>query len=212
MKLNKVSGLFMAFMIAISLTGLAYAHWSDTVKIEGTIKMAHIRIKIISHKALLSKEVEEYSEIISEISGDGHLLTLTCTNLRPCWYTWIGLKTQNEGSLPANVKTPEYSFEPPDGFEDYFETNHYFYGPFPEKEDHGNPIHEVWRDATIGEELLEDGTPNFPIDHEEIVPFTVEPGEKVVIWIWIHCSSELPNDAQGKEVTLYIHIVDDPAI
>jgi len=211
-RLNKVSGLFMAFTIAISITGLTYAHWSDTIKIEGNLEMAHIRIKIISYKALLSQEVQKYSTIESEVSEDGHLLMLNCTNLQSCWYTWIGLKTQNDGSLPANVKPPEYSFEPSDGFEDYFETEHYFYGPFPRKESPDSPIHLVWNDATIDEELLKNGTQNFPIDYNKIVPFTAEPGEKVIIWIWIHCKLDIPNDAQDKEVTLYIRIVDDLAI
>jgi hypothetical protein len=138
------------------------------------------------------------------------LLTLKCTNLRPCWFIWVGLKTQNQGSLPANVKLPEYRFEGPDGFEKYFETEEYFYGPYPEAENPENPIHGVWSNAKVGRELLEDGTVTFT-NTLNSPPFPADPNEKVVIWIWVHCKLGIPDDAQGQTVTLYINIVDDIA-
>ena len=209
MRLTKGSGFFMAFMIAVSLTGLSYAHWSDTIKIEGTAKMAHIRIKIISYKALTSKEVKKYSTINTELSEDGHMLIIYCSNLKPCWHVWIGLVTQNEGSLPANVKPPEYIFDGPDGFEDYFETMEYYYGPYPEDTGYGNL--EVWGNVVVGEDLMEDGTVTFTTP-SKIPPFSTDPYEKVVIWIWIHVKNDIPDDIQGIEGTLYIRIVDDLAI
>jgi hypothetical protein len=210
MRLNKVSGFFMAFTIAMSLTGLTYAHWSDNIKIEGKLEMAHIRITIISYKALTSKEVEKYSEIDTVLSEDGHLMTITCTNLKPCWFVWIGLVTQNQGSLPANVKPPEYIFEGPDGFHDYFETEEYFYGPYPENTGFGNL--EVWGKVRIDPDgpLRPDGT--VTLTDENPPPFPTDPGEKTVIWIWIHCEMAMPPDAQGKTVTLYVRIVDDMAV
>lgn len=210
MKLSKISGLFVAFTIAVSLTGLTYAHWSDTIRIEGTLEMAHIRMTIISYKALTSREVKKYSTIEAELSEDGHLLTLTCANLKPCWFVWVGLVTQNQGSLPANVKPPEYTFEGPDGFNDYFETREYFYGPYPENTGFGNL--EVWGKVIVSDKgpLKPDGTVTFTDGHPP--PFPTDPGEKTVTWIWIHCMADMPPDAQGKTVTLYIRIVDDMAI
>lgn len=211
MRINKVSGLFMAFMMAVSLTGLSYAHWSDTIKIEGTAKMAHIRIKIISYKALTSKEVEKYSTIDTELSEDGHVLIIYCSNLKPCWHVWIGLVTQNQGSLPANVKPPEYVFDGPDGFEDYFETMEYYYGPYPESTGFGN--HEIWGKVKVDENgpLKPDGTVTFTTAPNP-PPFSTDPYEKAVIWIWIHVKNDTPDDIQGIEGTLYINIVDDLAI
>ncbi len=209
MRVRKVSGFFMAFMIAVSLTGLSYAHWSDTIKIEGTAKMAHIRIKIISYKALTSKEVENYSTIDTELSEDGHMLIIYCSNLKPCWHVWIGLVTQNEGSLPAYVKSPEYIFDGPDGFEDYFETMEYYYGPY--SKDTGYGKLEVWGNVVVGEDLMENGTVTFTTP-SETPPLETDPYEKVVIWIWIHVKNDTPDDIQGIEGTLYIRIVDDIAI
>lgn len=210
MAVNKVSGLFMAFIIALSLTGLVYAHWSDTIKIEGKLEMAHIGIQIKSYKALLPKEDKD-GNIEAEISEDGHLLTITWTNLGPDRYAWIGLVIQNQGSLPAYVKAPEYIFEGPDGFDDYFETKEWFYGPYSEKTGFGTL--EIWGKVAISEEgpLKPDGTVTVTdMLHDPPVP--TDPYEKVVVWIWIYCDEEIPPDAQGETVILYISIVDDPAI
>ena len=137
MKNKTLIGLFLATLMATSITGLTYALWSETLEIKGTIKMASFGIKIISYKALLSKCVEKYSEMEANPSPDDQFLYIEATNLKPCWYTWIGLKIQNDGDLPANIKHMEYIFEPYN-FDDYFTVKEYFYGPFPEAEGQNN--------------------------------------------------------------------------
>ena len=208
---NKIYALFMISVIILSMAGLTYAHWADSIYIYGRVKMAHIRLTITSYKNLTSKSVMGYSTIISELSEDGHTLTLICTGLRPSWFIWIGLVTQNQGSLPANVKPPQYSFEGPDGFHDYFETAEYFYGPYPKNTGYGNL--EVWGNVKVSDDgpLKPDGTVTFQTDPND-PPFAAQPLEKVVIWIWIHVRSDLPSNAQGKSIKLYINIVDDIAI
>ena len=209
MKIKNNYGFFMIIMIVMSFTGLSYAHWSDTIKIEGKAKMAHIKIQIISYKNLTSKYVEKYSTIDSELSEDGHLLTLYCTNLKPCWHVWLGLVTQNQGSLSANIKLPIYEFEGPDGFEDYFETKEFFYGPYPEETGFGSL--EVWGGVKVSEDgpLTPDGEAIFITPNNEIIPFPTDPWEKTVIWIWIHVKATVPVNIQGIEGTLNIRIVDD---
>lgn len=217
MRINKIATLLMVLTVTLSIVGITYSHWSDTIKINGTVKMAHLKLTIISYKNLTSQEVQEYSNITSELSPDGHTLTLVCDGLKPCWFIWIGLVTQNQGSLPASLKPPEYSFDDPDGFQDYFENKEYFYGPYPENTGFGKL--EVWGHVKVSEDgpLKPDGSVTFsttptatsppPFD-----PIPIDPGEKVVIWIWIHVHTSIPDDAQEKAVTMYINIVDDAAI
>ena len=207
---NKFSALFIALVVILSIAGFTYAHWGGTVQIRGTVKMAHIKMTIKSEKVLTSKEIEKYSKVTYQKSLDGHTLEIHCTNLRPCWYVWIGLVTQNQGTLPVNVKAPEYSYEDPNGLKKYFETKDYLYGPYPENLGLGQL--EVWADVKIDEELLPDGTTNFPTAKPHKPPFPADRGERVIVWIWIHCKAEIPNDANGKTITLYINIVDDIAI
>jgi len=208
---NKTYAIFMILAISLSIVGFVYAHWSDSIHISGTVKMAHIKLTIISYKNLTSCCVQRYSKITSQLSPDGHTLTLTCTGLKPCWFVWIGLLTQNQGTLPAIVKPPEYSFDDPDGFKDYFETKEYYYGPYPEATGFGTL--EVWGGAKVSTfgPLKPEGTTTFKTP-SHTPPFVTQPGEKVVIWIWIHVHTSIPDTAQGKTVKLYITIVDDLAI
>jgi hypothetical protein len=208
MTINKSYAIFMTLTIILSIAGFTYAHWTGIIRINGRVKMAHILVDIKSRKVLLSKDVEKYSSVTCEILPDNHTLAIYSENLKPCWYIWVGLVMQNQGTLPGKIKPPNYIFEDSNGFEDYFETREYFYGSYPENTGFGNL--EVWGKAKINEQLLKDGTVNFETDPTP-TPFPINPTEKAVVWIWIHVQTDIPNDAQGQTVTLYINIVDDIA-
>ena len=210
MKTTKLSALFMTLAIILSLAGFTYAHWADTVQIEGRAKMAHILVNINSEKVLMSKDVQKYSSVTYEVSADKHTLAIYSENLKPCWYIWVGLVIQNQGPLPGQLKPPEYSFEPSDTWGTYFETEEYFYGPYPEETGFGNL--EVWGKVEIDEQLLPDGTVDFPTEVPKPPPIPLDPTEKAVLWIWIHVHETVPEDSQGDTITLYINIVDDLAI
>jgi hypothetical protein len=209
MNTRKFHAVFLALAIVLSIVGFTYAHWTDTIRIEGRVKMAHILVDIKSEKVLMSKDVERYSSVTYEVSPDKHTLAINSENLKPCWYIWVGLVIQNEGPLPGKVKSPNYVFENANGFDEHFEVTEYFYGPYPESTGFGSL--EVWGKATIDDKLSSDGTVGF-ITNPTVTPFLLNPNEKAVIWIWMHVETSIPNDAQGETVTLYIEIVDDIAI
>lgn len=209
MTTTKISALLMTTVVILSIAGFTYAHWADTIRINGTIEMAHILVNINSEKVLTSKDVEKYSSVTYEVSPDKHTLAIYSKNLKPCWYIWVGLVLQNQGTLPGKIKPPIYSFEDENGFEEYFETAEYFYGAYPENTGFGTL--EVWGRVKIDEQLKPDGTVTFTTPSTP-TPFTIDPTEKAVMWIWIHVKPSVPPTAMGKAVTLYINIVDDPAI
>lgn len=211
MNTTKISAIFMVLAITLSIAGFTYAHWTDTVRINGTVEMAHILIDIKSDKVLISRDVQRKynSAVWWEVSPDRHTLEIHSLNLGPCWYIWVGLVMQNQGPLLGQIKPPEYVFEDGYGFEDYFETKDYFYGPYPENTGFGNL--EVWGKTKIDKHLLDDGTVTF-ITPSKPTPFTLNPTEKAIIWVWIHVIPDVPYTAEGKTVTLYINIVDDIAI
>jgi len=206
---QKLIALATLVLILTSIAGLAYSHWSDTIYINGTIKMAHVGIQIISYKNLTSKYVMRYSTITSELSADGRTLTITFDGAWPCWFVWVGLALQNKGTLPAMMKPPVYGYEDPNGFKEYFETKEYFYGPYPESTGFGRL--EVWDNVKVPEQLRPDGATTFTTK-PTTPPFTTDPGEKVVLWIWMHCKETIPNNAMGKTVKVFITIVDDLAV
>lgn len=211
MNTNKFYALLMLLVITLSIAGFTYAHWTDTIRINGTIKMAQILIDIKSEKVLMSRTVKKYynSSVSYEVSPDLHTLEIHSKNLGPCWYIWVGLVMQNQGTLPGKIKPPIYSFEDEYGFAEYFETSEYFYGPYPENTGFGTL--EVWGMVEIDKNLKSDGTVTFTTTSTP-TPFTLDPTEKAVIWIWIHVRTGVPPTAMGKTVTLYINIVDDIAI
>jgi len=211
MNTTKLSAILMLLAISLSIAGFTYAHWQDTVKIDGKIKMAHILIDIKSEKVLMSQCVKKYynSSVSYEVTPDLHTLKVYSKNLGPCWWIWVGLVMQNQGTLPGKIKPPVYSFEDEYGFAQYFETKEYFYGSYPENTGFGTL--EVWGKVEIDKNLRSDGTVSFTTPSTP-TPFPLNPTEKAVIWIWIHVIPSVPPTAMGKAVTLYINIVDDPAI
>lgn len=211
MNTTKTSAIFLTIAITLSIAGLTYAHWTDTIRMNGSVKMAHILVDIKSEKVLISTNVQrQYQSYVEwEVSPDRHTLEINSTNLAPCWYIWVGLIMQNQGTLPGKIKPPEYTFEDSLGFEDYFETKEYFYGPYPENTGFGKL--EIWGKVEIDKQLKSDGSVAFTTPSTP-APFTLDPTQKAVIWIWIHVLPDVPDTAMGKIVTLNINIIDDPAI
>ena len=130
-------------------------------------------------------------------------------------YLWFP-KTEDEDELNTlQSYLPDFDLSSgverariPDGFEDYFEAMECCYGPYPEATGFGKL--EVWGKVKVGGDgpLKPDGSVTFATP-ENPPPFTTDPGEKTVIWIWIRCDEAIPLEAQGEAVTLIIHIVDD---
>lgn len=210
--MNKTSIYSTLLVLAISLSavGFAYSGWTDQILIQGRVKMAHVSLTITSQKVITSQSVEEYSTISEgEITNDGNTLELTATNLKPCWFVWIGIVCQNQGSIPIWVKSPEITFSDPNDLGEHFEYEAYYYGPYPESTGFGNL--ELWGSIKVGEELLSDGTVDFNTP-ENPPPFKAQPMEKVVIWIWLHVKDTMPQDAQGEQITIYVNIMDDMAV
>jgi len=209
----KKAGIYSALLvlaISLSAVGFAYSGWTDQIVITGRAKMAHVRLTIISRKVLTSQCVTKYSTISEgEITKDGHTLEVSATNLKPCWFVWIGIVCQNQGSIPIWVKPSEIQFSDTNGLGDHFEHVAHYYGPYPENTGFGNL--ELWGKVKVGEDLLDDGTTDF-ITAENPPPFKAQPGEKVVIWIWLHVMDTMPPDAQGEQITIYVNILDDMAI
>jgi len=210
MKKARIYSALLVLAISLSAVGFAYSGWTDQIVITGRAKMAHVRLSIISQKVLTSQSVQEYSTISEgEITNDGHTLEVSATNLKPCWFVWIGIVCQNQGSIPIWVKGPEIQFSDSNGLDEHFEYLAYYYGPYPESTGFGNL--ELWGGVEVGEDLLDDGTTGF-ITPENPPPFKAQPGEKVVIWIWLHVKETMPPDAQGEQITIYVNILDDMAV
>jgi hypothetical protein len=105
---------------------------------------------------------------------------------------WVGLRIDNEGSLPLNFSGASYSWSLlPGGIT--VSIHEYFYGPWKT-----NWPHEVWADVNI-HDLEEHGAPagNVP------PPITLEPpGGKKKMILWVHIELGCPPDTFPFEITI----------
>jgi len=164
-----------SMLILLAITGFAYSHWSETLYISGTVKMAH-RHTIIDSYRVSSPWDDEL--ITSELSADNRKLTITTDNVFSSWYVWVGLKIHNTGTIPVWVLTPTCEFVP-DNAEDNFEIETYFYGPY----SHGHEVPEnVWQKAHYW---------NLPADDNREPPVPADPCQHAIVWIKLHATDNI---------------------
>jgi hypothetical protein len=126
---KKIMATFAIVLIALSMAGFAYAHWSDTVKIEGTVNMGELIVGILKDAYGLDKDYiktettnggpEEkpttcdatitMSEEQTSVHHDPtvtvyHKMTAEINNAYPQWDLHLEFKIKNAGTIPAIVK------------------------------------------------------------------------------------------------------------
>lgn len=93
---QKTLTLLTCIMIAMSISGFTYAHWSDTIHINGTVNTGELRI--------------EFTKVNG--GGDGGTVTIidpkkvewTITNAYPGWSGCIHCTMTNLGTIPLKFK------------------------------------------------------------------------------------------------------------
>jgi len=197
-KMNKkLVALFNLILVLTAISGLAYAHWSDTLIITGTVTMAKINAVIESYKAITPVGYDEIAPISTVLSPDASTLEISCDNVFPCWLVWVGLNTHNVGTVPVSVKDVAVSYEDSNNIAQYFKVEEYFYGPY-----NDGDFKAVWGDVRV------DG---LPFDGSSPLPIAMEPCRHVIAWIKIHFDTD-NTEVMNKSIKIFITIVDDLAI
>jgi len=163
-------------LIIMAVSGFAYAHWSQTLYISGTVTTGTWGENTIidSYKVL-----SPYNDnlIRRQLSPDKRTLQISSDNVFSSWFAWVGLKVKNTGTLSVEVKAPTYGFEP-DNVNDNFEIEAYFYGPYT----YGWEIpKEVWAHAKVK------NLPALPSDS----PPQIDPCQHAIVWIYLHSTDNL---------------------
>ena len=120
-------GMFALLIIALSVAGFAYAHWSDTVKIEGTVKMGELIVGILNNSVVVSETTNGVPEedfvppkpwvanatvTLKDFETSVHhvptetvakTMIVNITNAYPQYDVEIKFKLKNAGTIPANV-------------------------------------------------------------------------------------------------------------
>jgi len=120
MRMKKIGLLGLALVLALALTGAAFAHWSDTVKIEGTVQMGDFLVgweEIIacSDNEDMNLPIKDVGNVTCELSDPEdsvhhptpvtvyHTLSVNVTNAYPQYNATCEVNIKNAGTIPAHI-------------------------------------------------------------------------------------------------------------
>jgi len=129
---QKVLSMFLATLIAASIMGVAYAHWSDYVTVEGYVEMGSLTFGFTTLEAswdyedyLLYYGDPEYKEVgneVCELAGDPEtdphsgktvykLLEFDVFNAYPQYWAINKFTLDNAGSIPVKIQSVVFTLE-----------------------------------------------------------------------------------------------------
>ena len=89
--------LSIALLLALCLTGVGYAAWTDEISIQGTMKTGFIEV-------VLSAGDCSAPQISCSVSSDPHTLVVTLTDAHAGTYT-CGFTITNHGTIPVKIQS-----------------------------------------------------------------------------------------------------------
>jgi len=195
-RLGKFGTIFLAVTLALALTGAGFAHWSDTVQIEGTVHMGSATLAFdfvepavcdeyyrdpdtgaLVPGEWLGKEVGDCDAWFDDLIEDVHSgkkgykkLWIVVTNAYPQYIVHTTFKLHNIGTVPLVIMEYIITGEKRDstGAVIY---NLLWYDP------DGNWIGELWEDVN-GNGVVDTGGPDLKVINLEItdaLPYQIDP-------------------------------------
>ena len=130
--MKKAIGMFAALMLALGMSGLAYAHWSQTIFIEGSVETGTVSVGWLS---VYSEDSDDYDKDIGEVEvrledqkgmhGTDPIygkVVIDLTTVYPCYEAYIDVSIANGGSIPVNlVDCDIVPVSDPDGLVDFID-------------------------------------------------------------------------------------------
>ncbi|RLI26052.1 hypothetical protein DRO58_05860 [Candidatus Bathyarchaeota archaeon] len=91
----------------LSVLGVAYAHWSETLTINGTVDTGKLELELsctCSDNDDAEKDVAEITCTVTDLEDEPDSVTITITNAYPCYTVYITFDVENVGTVPAVLK------------------------------------------------------------------------------------------------------------
>ena len=152
MKSKSLFSTFGLLIVALTVLGAVYAHWSDTVKIEGTVHMGELIVGILNDSLTYYETTDGVPEedftppkpwvanatiTLSDFETSVHhkppqtvakKMTMLFENAYPQWDVHIEFKLKNAGTIPAVlVNTSFYGYDLTDNETLFFRTDVAYY-------------------------------------------------------------------------------------
>ena len=115
--MKKAMGMLVSLMVALSMTGVAVAHWSDTVYIEGEVKMGDFLVGWLDIKECWDIDdddkdptdvdcwLEDPEDSVHHYPQETvwHTLVVEVTNAYPQYEAYCKVNLKNAGTIPAHI-------------------------------------------------------------------------------------------------------------
>ena len=111
--MKKIIGVFAALMVALAMTGVAYACWSQTIFIEGTVETGYVCVGwsdvYTEDEWNVTKDVGEIDAWLEDQKG-WHIdtpiyetLVVELSNVYPSYEAYIEVDISNGGTIPVDL-------------------------------------------------------------------------------------------------------------
>ena len=132
--MKKAIGLFTALILALSMSGIAYAHWSEVLTITGVVETGEVCLEFTDVYVEIDQDKEvasvEYDLIDTDGDGSYDKLELDLLNTYPCCWIYIEIDIHNCGSIPVHLTDWGFtSVVDPDGLLPFIDECYWVDGP-----------------------------------------------------------------------------------
>lgn len=127
--MKKIIGVFAALMVALAMTGVGFACWSQTIYIEGSVETGEVCVGFVDTDCydVEDKEVGDVScdledwKCYTEEHGDAYeTLEITLSNVYPSYLAYCDITIVNCGTIPVNLVDFDIdAVSDPDGLLDF---------------------------------------------------------------------------------------------
>jgi len=150
----KLTTLILTILLALTITGISYTYWTDTLNIFGTIRTGNIKITIDNQKLI--------PDIGYGKTPNNKTVSVSAT-ITQGWEIWVGIIIKNKGTVPVTINYEITTNNPP--YETYFGNDTYFYGPYTT-----TPPNAVWDGFDVLNPPTEETPPiDLPVDNILVV-------------------------------------------
>ena len=103
--MKKAIGMFAALVLALAMTGVAVAHWSETLKINGTVNTGVLDAEwSVGESWDDEPENKDVSSITCWVDEENaHKLHVKVTNAYPCINYYQEIDIHNTGTIPLHI-------------------------------------------------------------------------------------------------------------
>jgi hypothetical protein len=115
--MKKTMAMFFSIMLAVSLVGVTYALWSETLVINGKVCTGEVDAEWTVGQGW-DTEVpgKDFSNITGYVTGDGKVLVVEVKNAYPCIDYYLPVDINNTGTIPWIIQNITVDFsELPEG-------------------------------------------------------------------------------------------------